>query len=313
MPFAWDVLHERAAKAAQARRWRQSADIYRKAYECSPDNWLMKFCCISGFTSILAEESTKPSDDDMAFLKSLGSDVGSSPLVRSKALFCKGLMHFSSSDRERAARSYRKALRIASGATAAERSVMVILPPSGPQPSGPLMDDIANTTRTNLAVIEGKFVASRIDRPMFRPVLFPLGPNATHADAEEMGQTLRRKIGVSGVECEVCHAPACEDGPKLLVCQGCLAARYCSKECQRAGWPAHKPLCGPIKAGDRARLCNLERALAMLNGHVVRVVRSVDSDGAGPPADRRWECAYVGGEAGRVVSVGARNLQRLRP
>ena len=33
-----------------------------------------------------------------------------------------------------------------------------------------------------------------------------------------------------------------------LVCEGCLIARFCSRECQRQAWAAdHRHLCGPLK------------------------------------------------------------------
>ena len=34
--------------------------------------------------------------------------------------------------------------------------------------------------------------------------------------------------------------PTLADGAKLRWCTGCLVVRYCSVECSRAAWPAHK-------------------------------------------------------------------------
>ncbi|KAL8281248.1 hypothetical protein RQP46_006282 [Phenoliferia psychrophenolica] len=36
--------------------------------------------------------------------------------------------------------------------------------------------------------------------------------------------------------------------PPMLVCGGCRVLRYCSKECQKEHWSAHKTLCKEIKA-----------------------------------------------------------------
>jgi len=33
--------------------------------------------------------------------------------------------------------------------------------------------------------------------------------------------------------------------PRLLICGGCKATSFCSTQCQRSGWKAHKPYCGP--------------------------------------------------------------------
>jgi len=40
-----------------------------------------------------------------------------------------------------------------------------------------------------------------------------------------------------------------EGGVELKICQGCLDAAFCSKECQIAYWPRHKKECGPLEIG----------------------------------------------------------------
>ena len=71
---------------------------------------------------------------------------------------------------------------------------------------------------------------------------------------------------------------ACAGSPgKLRVCTGCKFARYCTRECQRAGWPLHKLVC-KMCAADReiadgfrgvsagARLHSLEHLVTLLRG-----------------------------------------------
>lgn len=47
-----------------------------------------------------------------------------------------------------------------------------------------------------------------------------------------------------------CSAPGCplmargETPGKLMACERCRVAQYCSKQCQAADWRAHKPVCG---------------------------------------------------------------------
>jgi ankyrin repeat protein len=47
--------------------------------------------------------------------------------------------------------------------------------------------------------------------------------------------------------------PTLADGAKLRWCTGCLVVRYCSVECSRAAWPAHKLACvGAKEAREKA-------------------------------------------------------------
>lgn len=51
--------------------------------------------------------------------------------------------------------------------------------------------------------------------------------------------------GVVGADCCVlCRAKPSAAKP-LQCCSRCLSTRYCSRECQKAHWPTHKPVCSP--------------------------------------------------------------------
>ena len=45
------------------------------------------------------------------------------------------------------------------------------------------------------------------------------------------------------VACAGCAAAGCASEEASSVCARCEAVRYCSHECQRADWRAHKPVC----------------------------------------------------------------------
>lgn len=49
--------------------------------------------------------------------------------------------------------------------------------------------------------------------------------------------------------CDICQAEHPKENPlgKLNVCAGCRAVYYCSVECQKSGWAAHKGLCQKTK------------------------------------------------------------------
>lgn len=49
----------------------------------------------------------------------------------------------------------------------------------------------------------------------------------------------------TGIEkCRYCSNTTGEEGKTLLRCTRCRFAMYCSRECQKADWKAHKILCG---------------------------------------------------------------------
>ena len=41
---------------------------------------------------------------------------------------------------------------------------------------------------------------------------------------------------------------ACGSADATLRCSACKAARYCSKECQKAHWKGHKAVCKQLRA-----------------------------------------------------------------
>ncbi|KAL0948803.1 hypothetical protein HGRIS_008932 [Hohenbuehelia grisea] len=52
--------------------------------------------------------------------------------------------------------------------------------------------------------------------------------------------------GVLMCQCNQCEKPDIDD--KFAACEGCLSAMYCSKECQRKNWPAHREWCKETRA-----------------------------------------------------------------
>ena len=43
--------------------------------------------------------------------------------------------------------------------------------------------------------------------------------------------------------CDACGAKGGDGGVKLSTCRTCQGVSYCGKNCQRAAWPTHRPVC----------------------------------------------------------------------
>ncbi|KIK63366.1 hypothetical protein GYMLUDRAFT_241858 [Collybiopsis luxurians FD-317 M1] len=65
----------------------------------------------------------------------------------------------------------------------------------------------------------------------------PPPPSTRHPDSDP-AEPLRRQLD----QCTECYTSHSVWKP-LQKCSGCLIAKYCSRECQKKAWPAHKPTC----------------------------------------------------------------------
>ena len=83
--------------------------------------------------------------------------------------------------------------------------------------------DMADSTRNGVMALVDRFGG-------------PVPPEGTHVRARIIDGRVIEKL------CIVCDAVG-SDGVKLRHCAGCKSVYYCSKQCQVAHWPAHKPHC----------------------------------------------------------------------
>ncbi|GLC61666.1 hypothetical protein PLESTB_001788900 [Pleodorina starrii] len=77
----------------------------------------------------------------------------------------------------------------------------------------------------------------------------PPAEGQEHASEESIQQAAEVMLTdyLKGRVCFQCNLPS----TRMQKCARCHQARYCSKECQRAGWGAHKPQCDPSAAASQ--------------------------------------------------------------
>ncbi|KAK5731415.1 hypothetical protein LTR15_001355 [Elasticomyces elasticus] len=71
----------------------------------------------------------------------------------------------------------------------------------------------------------------------------PLPPPDELASLATMMESMYQGFKYANDECGKCGQSEKNNGTKLLVCGKCKAMQYCSKECQRGHWQAHKRYC----------------------------------------------------------------------
>ena len=225
--------------------------------------------------------------------------------------FCLGLYKWDVGEREAAAASYREILRKGQNATWRDRMLKIVNSDSisgiPNEISGTVIDEIMETTRDNLAQLEGTSHAIPQSESASSKLLGVLiGPNGTKVDAEEVAE--RRNVG--GNECDQCGIKKSED-VKLKTCGRCKMVYYCSKDCARAAWKSiHKKACrapGQVEPGDYVIIHGFPM-MPLVNGEVVvakarRRLMDVDV----------WSITIIGTEAGREIPIPATNVRRIRP
>jgi hypothetical protein len=107
-------------------------------------------------------------------------------------------------------------------------------------------------------------------------------------------------------KCWACAKPEDPQGDwKLLVCQRCRTAYYCSKECQRAAWKEHKAECEPhvefpAFGKEGGRIVDVRNATDSLRPDPVEESEDVVSD-----FERRLtriECGVAQGDQDHLVA-----------
>ncbi|KAI4522157.1 hypothetical protein EV121DRAFT_265411 [Schizophyllum commune] len=67
------------------------------------------------------------------------------------------------------------------------------------------------------------------------------GPSAHHASSSSHHHAPRRDRGYR--VCDQCGRPETPTASRFRLCGGCMTTQYCSQDCQKNHWPAHKPIC----------------------------------------------------------------------
>eukprot|EP00808_Paulinella_micropora_P019468 g13880.t1 len=241
-------------------------------------NWPVRYCCLSGLTSIMREERFTPTKKDMRFMKHISHDTKEGILEQVQASFSHGFASWVLGDRETAARSYRHAIQTARQATQADKSRTVVMPDMQtlsyhPTPAGPLIAECLDGAVSNLAVLEQRSTGAppTTQDEKKRKDAWPEGlsslsshyfkvavPRSTRGgDQDLLAQLVRQGnmellFDVGGSKCDQCGllAPTTgvtsQDGKaaaghthKLKRCGRCRLLWLCSTECQKTAWKSN--------------------------------------------------------------------------
>ena len=251
---------------------------------------------------------------------------------RVEAAFTAGFLFWQLGDREKAGRHYHTVLRLAEGASRAERTRRLVFAATpggipGEHPAGVAIDAIAATARDNLrragllrdgCGFEGPAPGLRDAQAAARPGVLHSGggiaarvtdvPRTASTSIDRMALVEALLNATGGRCCDQCgREPAA--GQKLLLCGRCKLTYYCGADCQKTAWRGggHKATCrapSDLREGDLASAFDL-KARPDLNGQFCRVVGAAGDDAA------RWQVTFIG--TNETVALKPANVKRCRP
>jgi len=307
---------------------REAATEYWLAFRGIPNSTHQaRYHILHGYTSTLRGDYFEATDGDVKNMEQIFRDKHEPRLFRLEAGYTLGVMSYSRSERLKCQEIYHHAITIGekqpknSKQERLEQKKMLMLTPGGEQTQKTmkeLMDVVLKDCQNNLNGLNKSTTvrsASSLERtvneataggdpPQKRTHVMPIGRGGTSLSNEEINNL----IDVGGLQCDCCKCKS----KKLLVCQRCKKAYYCSAECQKKQWRenGHKLHCrkdGEFKAEDLVQIARLKNK-PELNDKIVRVV-GPDKNNEG-----RYEVRMEGSVKGdKSFSIAAGNLNQLRP
>ena len=252
-----DELLTDAGHAAASGEWKLCAEKYLAATRAAPPDWSYRWYAFSGFGSLVASEKRfEPTNKaNLKTLRKFSDDEGEPALFRTAAAFWYGLMKFDARERESAARSYRRSIEMGTRATAAERARPYVhgerdaagAPIIVLKRAGELIDNYVGTSRENLHVFESPhgYTGPPLDMQPCTRADGTVVEHEVRVRPVPRSEELADRLLVGGTSCDHCQRTAAEAGlDRLLLCNRCKMAYYCSARCQRAQWGAgHRESC----------------------------------------------------------------------
>lgn len=336
-------LLNNAAMFYQSQQYKKVTAEYKKAYESTTLNSNLRYCCLSGYTSLFREEKVTASQNDIAFLNSIANDNKEKVLCRTCALFALGFITWLSGDRDKAAYYYDRAIKLGRFKKNTsdkmcvfteisqeefikqhklymnEKEFSVMMPDpvtmsyKGYKSAG-IINEIVSNAEDNLAKLEGR-----------APVHNPIGDYDLPAHGPEMSPSLRTPgipVGINNiltkpelqelvdillgpVTTNQCNCCAKKnDGIELKVCSKCKMVSYCSLECQKKDWKLHKSQCkAPNEFKDGDLVICHGLKSNDYNGNVLQVY--------GDAPNGRFKTGHIGGD--KFANIKPDNIRHVTP
>lgn len=217
-------LQSRVPQLASQGKWRELADLYRQLYNMSMPTSPYHYWYISGYCNLFQyEEIRTATDSDLEFMEGIVAGTTAPNAERVVTGLGLGFYYWSTHQREKSVKTYRRALKIEIQDVDRKRKVLDGL--SQLVTAASEMEKQLKVIRDNLGSL-GSGAVNETYRPTTTRCAggLPMGPLSTNLTPQIRERYLDASIVVPGARCGTCGV--LRETKKLSMCQKCNKKYY---------------------------------------------------------------------------------------